>query len=406
LGAWLSLVEQAHRVASGGGYLVVRGGAVRSAVGRAVLDRVAADPFAWLDTERLGLVAAVRQAAELGLAEAAWSIAHAATVLLATRSHHDEWRRINEHALEAVRRAGDRRGESAVLYSVANEHQADGRHEAAMSCLDDAIAGFTVVGDAVGQGLARASAVHVARLLGRWELGLAHGERALAALAAGSDPVAVASVQFGLGRIRLELGEPELAGRLFDQALAGIRGSGCDREEAQVLYQIGELHLRAGDFGPAREAFTAVLRLSRAHGDRVGQAYALCGLGACQLRQGRHREGEASLTEALRICRDGEMRLTEAQALLTLGELHAAKDSSRAAQLLNDAANLLGQLNVPLTRAKALRLLGTVALNRGDLPAARIAWHEAHTILTTLGVPEAREVTELLTAVDAETEPN
>jgi DNA-binding SARP family transcriptional activator/tetratricopeptide (TPR) repeat protein len=401
LGAWLSLVGHAHRAANGGGYLVVRGAAARCAVDPAVLDRVSADPFAWLETERLGLVAAVRQAAELGLDEAAWDLAHGATVLLATRSHHDEWRQINEHALDAVRRAGNRRGEAALLYSVAATHQAHGRNEAALSCLDDSIAGFTLAGDALGCGLAHASAVHVARLLGRWELGLAHGEQALAALADAPDPVAVASVQFGLGRIRLELGEPDVARRLFDQSLAGIRASDCEREEAQVLYQIGDMHLRAGDSGPAREAFEAVLRLSRANGDRVGEAYALCGIGACHIRQGRHGKADASLTEALRICRDGEMRLTEAQALLTLGELHAASGSPKAASLLHDAADLLGQLNVPLTRAKALRWLGAVHLDDGDVRTAGAAWREAHAILAALGVPEAREVAELLTAIDS-----
>jgi DNA-binding SARP family transcriptional activator/tetratricopeptide (TPR) repeat protein len=395
LGAWLSLLEQAHRAASGGDYLVVHGPATRYPPDPVVLDRVARDPFGWLETERLGLVAAVRQAAELGLDEAAWNLAHSATVLLATRSHHDEWGQINEHALAVTRRAGNRRGEAAVLYSIAGAHQAHGRHEAAMSCLDDAAAGFACAGDTQGLGLTHAAAVHSARMLGRWKLGLEHGERAMTALARRADPVAVASVQFGLARIRLELGESEVARQLFAESLAGIRASGCEREEAQVLYQIGDLHLRSGEADPARQAFAEVLRLARANRDRVGEAFALCGLGASHIHQGRHAEADATLTEALRISRTGELRLAEAQATLNLGELHAATGSPHAATLLRDAADLSGQLGVPLTKARALRWLGTVHHGSGNLDAATTAWREAHAILAELGVPEAGEVAAL-----------
>ncbi|MBX6387329.1 MAG: AfsR family transcriptional regulator, partial [Microbispora sp.] len=116
-GAWLALAERATEKVHGSSFAIIHGTAERwSPPGDAPWEALAEqDPMAWFDTERMALVAAVRQACSLGLTEVAWDTACCLERYFDVRGHFDDWRALHEHVLEACRRAGNRLGEAVIL---------------------------------------------------------------------------------------------------------------------------------------------------------------------------------------------------------------------------------------------------------------------------------------------------
>jgi hypothetical protein len=70
---------------------VIHGEAARWPLGAAAVDTLLADPLAWLEAERVALVAAVEQAATGGFDELAWDLAGSLTNFLDLRRYLDDW---------------------------------------------------------------------------------------------------------------------------------------------------------------------------------------------------------------------------------------------------------------------------------------------------------------------------
>jgi hypothetical protein len=85
LGAWLYLASEAHRREYGADHPLLRGTAGHWPLDERLVDQELLDPHAWYEHERNGIVAAVRQAADLGLAELCRDLALTAVTLFAAR---------------------------------------------------------------------------------------------------------------------------------------------------------------------------------------------------------------------------------------------------------------------------------------------------------------------------------
>jgi DNA-binding SARP family transcriptional activator len=384
-GAWLARAEHAHREVYGGDFMIIHGTAARW---RAADDPTGHDPLTWLETERLGIVAAVRQAAELNLDEIAWDLGGSCVTLFATRWYLDDWRLAVEHGLAATRRAGNRRGEAATLYCQAALFDATGSFEPAATALRTALRLFEEVGERHGLGLVLTHASHIARRRGRFDESLAAAERGRVEVRAVGDRAAEASAVRSIAQTQHDLGRFEPAERGLTAALSILDGTGNRRDQAQVLYAVGELHLGRGNLEPAEAAYRQVLGIVRQLGDRVGEAFALRGLGACRLRRDDHAPARESLDHALRISREAGLRFVEARVLEQLGDLSRTQSRhADAITLLRQAVDLWQTLGTPMWQARTLHSLADACDAAGDHPEAADARARADALLAQLSHP-------------------
>jgi DNA-binding SARP family transcriptional activator/RecA/RadA recombinase len=108
LGGWLAMVEDARYALTGDDDIDVRGSAARwRPDGHAVDQVIARDPLGWLEAERAGIRAAVRQSAALSLSELCRELAYSSSILLGDSGFLDDLRAVQEDALRAVRQAGN-----------------------------------------------------------------------------------------------------------------------------------------------------------------------------------------------------------------------------------------------------------------------------------------------------------
>ncbi|MBP2702274.1 tetratricopeptide repeat protein [Microbispora sp. RL4-1S] len=354
-GAYLALAEEAHRREYGGDYTVLHGPGRRWRPDPATADRLLADPGGWLRGERLGLVAAVGQAAAAGLHEVAWDLAMSAVTLFEAQGHFDDWARTARTALDAARRAGDLRGVAAMRYSQGTLEIFRQRYAAARPHFEAALQGFTSVGDRHGQALTLRNSALIERVEGRLESALAAYRRALGMLREVGDRHAEAHVLGSIAQIHVERGDGGEAEPLLRTALRVYRELGDPRGTAQILNRLGGLHLAEGRPADAGRAFQEVLTTARAVGDRIGEAYGLLGLGEAALLDGGLDQAAAHLDAATALAVGLGEPFVAARACLARGRLAAESgEHERAAALLGQAAARFDEIGLPAWHARAV----------------------------------------------------
>jgi tetratricopeptide (TPR) repeat protein len=356
VGAWLHLAERADARLGSPLLEPAYGQAPRWPVDQATAERLLADPLAFLEAERAGLVAAVSQAACLGMAGLSWELTSALTQFLATRLHLDDWRRCAGQALAAARGAQDARGEAAVLLSLGILHSIYGRHHQALDCWQAALGIFTRLGDATGQAMCLAALAVNRSNHATHEQRRQQAEDALAILdqGGGGRPRARACVLYFQGLLHHNHGRLELAERCFEEALGLHRGLGSGRGEARLLYQLGAVRINQGRDDEAASMLRQALVIFRRHGDRVNGTPAEVYLGTALVHLGRYGQARPLLEPWMH----SGFPFVRALALRGLGELYSAQgchDDARAA--LREALRMFGDLDMRAEEAVTLRTL-------------------------------------------------
>ncbi|NJQ01109.1 AfsR/SARP family transcriptional regulator [Streptomyces zingiberis] len=113
-----------------------------------------ADPLRWYEAERTTLTTLVRLAAGYGLDDIAWDLAAVCRCLFSTGGHHDDWLTPHQHALDAVRRTGNGRGEAALLLGLGDLYLGKRDHARAAVLLERAHRAFLEAGEEYGASLA------------------------------------------------------------------------------------------------------------------------------------------------------------------------------------------------------------------------------------------------------------
>ncbi|MBA2896569.1 AfsR/SARP family transcriptional regulator [Nonomuraea soli] len=369
LSAWLALAEEAHEREYGGAFTQLHSPVERwrPCVPEALVDQ----PLDWLDAERSALVAAVSQAAALGLHELCWDLAVTSTTLFEARSYFDDWRHTHEVALSASRAAGDRRGEAAILCSMASMYLFQQLLDKAGEPLDKAVALCEEIGEPYGLALALRNLSLLDRLAGRFGEALDGFGRAKEIFARVGDRYAEAHVLGGIAQVHVDQGRLELAEPMLRQALEVFRELRSERGQAQILNRLGEILLRKGRLVEAESACEAALVLVRERRDVIGQAYILCGLGEIRLMQERPEAAAEILNEALIIARQVRERFVEAKVCLALGALESGSGRpGEAARWIDAACAIFAELEIRLWRFRSLVALGEVlALQEKDQEA-------------------------------------
>ncbi|WP_158088572.1 AfsR/SARP family transcriptional regulator [Thermoactinospora rubra] len=371
LSGWLALVERAHRVVYGGDYAVLHGTAARWQPPG--LDIVDTDPLTWYETERPNIVAAVRQAAALGLDELCWDLAVSAVALFQTRGHYDDWEETHRVALAATRAAANTRGCAALLTGIALLEAYRHRYEPAAVAVGEALELFERCGDRHGWGLASAVAAFTAGMTGLYGEAVERCERALQAVRQAGDAGAEILVLRLLGQLLLDVGHLDCARPYLTKAFAASQAVD-PRIHPEVVYRIGELLLASGRLEEAEKAFTDLLSTVTGLGDQRGEAFARYGLGCLHIERDRLAAGEECLHQAIELAGAVDEPLVAAKAWLALGAAsRLRRDHDTALRRLGQAERFARAIDSPIWQARVLHQVAEVHSERGCERAAAAA---------------------------------
>jgi DNA-binding SARP family transcriptional activator/DNA polymerase III delta prime subunit len=358
-GGWLAMVDEAHRRIYGGDFTVLHGDAPRLPPPQSYVDgALADDPFRWLDAEHANLCAAVELTAANGLTEASWDLACTLVTAFEARCLFDDWLRTHEQALTAVRAAGNRRGEAALLCSLGSLWLSRARPDkVADEYLLPALATFTDLGDRHGAALAL-------RDLGLLDRGFLDGrragvlfEQALDGFRAAGDLMGQAHVLGELAKIDIDAGRLGQAERRLSLAVE-IGGSAAGhRVTAQLRFRMSELRISQGRLTEARAVLTQLVERVRAAGDIVGESRIQHRLGRVHARLGEFDAAEQAMLTSAGLQERAMEHTGRAEVLLELVAVLAEHGRpARAAELLTQAVASFTahDLTDPLRRATTL----------------------------------------------------
>jgi tetratricopeptide (TPR) repeat protein len=358
LGGWLALAETAHRALYGGDFAVMRGTAPRWQPPAEVRDRVLNDPLRWLEAERPNLCAAIGQATDAGLHEQAWELALYLVTLFEGRSYFDDWQRTHERALEAVRKAGNRRGEAALLCSLGSLYVSRRRLAAAPSVLRPALDLFTEVGDDHGVAMVYRNIALLHDNQGEPESAARAYERALDGFRCVGDLIDQAYVLAQLAQLDLGKGQADAAVDRLNEALGICREVSNPRLEAQVMYRLGQALCQQRRYEQAEMIVTTVLDMVRRNRDALGESYALHTLGVIAGALGRSAESEQLMRAALEVKERILDTTGTAQVHLDLARLLADQgNTAKAVELAEHALQTFAERRMSIWEERARTLL-------------------------------------------------
>jgi DNA-binding SARP family transcriptional activator len=317
LGGWLALAERAHAAVYGNAdYTILHGGATRwYRDGLAERLDIPLRPMSWLDDERLSLRSAVQLAGEHDLDELAWDLAWTSVTLYEARGYFDDWAQSTDLALDACRRAGNARGEGALLQSAASRATLLDDDPTAARLQRRAAAIFERIGDAHGSAISRQRAA-ISHWRGRryTESCRAYTAAAAAAAEVGDTYLEAASWR-GCAQVLLLRGELAEAETCVHRALALYRASTSRRGELQGMHVLGEVRLKQRRYADARLIFDRFLQIARQIGEVYGETYALAGLGESLLALGDFSQAEPILRQAVSRARQFNIAQVETRGL-------------------------------------------------------------------------------------------
>jgi DNA-binding SARP family transcriptional activator len=254
----------------------------------------------WCEAQRLGLVAAVRQAGGAGLHELAWKLPAAAMNFLYRRSHWADWAATHEIGLASARALGDRQAEARMLNNLGMAYGVR-RLKESVTCFERALALYRELGDPQGEGRAANNVANACFDLGRFSEALEAGQRSLVIQRRAGNRYSEGVALNILGCACRELGRYPLAIDQLIQALAIFREIGDPLAEADSLSDLGEVHLRLDRLDEALACLRESLGIWRANGDQYGEAATLHRLGMALQRAGDLGQAAEMLSEALRM---------------------------------------------------------------------------------------------------------
>jgi tetratricopeptide (TPR) repeat protein len=394
----------------------------------------------WLTIERANLIATAAAAVEVS-PEHTVALSARLAHHLDTRAQYRDGLSLHRLALRAVRARHDRAGEGDALDRLGTAYMRTGSYPEAIDHHRRALAIHRELENRAGEGRARHGLGTVAWRLGHYDEAREHLEAALAIRRELGDVPGEGAALYGLGTVYRQVGDYREAMDHQRRALAIYRECGDRIGESRVLINLGATIERAGGYDEALDHYERALTINREIGNRLGEAVALTNLGAVIARLGRFAEGLVHQENALPLYREIGNRVGLADALHCLGVLHhktgrydealdhlcrsvalaheigeadvensalvdlgetlrAIGEDDDAAAAYRSALALAEQTGDRYERARALSGLGRLSSAAGDRDGARRAWRAAASLYDALGVPEAAETHEHLTALD------
>jgi tetratricopeptide (TPR) repeat protein len=139
-----------------------------------------AEALAWFRAERPVLLAAVAQATRTGSDRRAWQLAWTLLDFLDAHAYWHDLAAVQDLAMTAARRLGDRRGEAHAHWGLARARAKLGDHQDARRHFQRALELFEQAGDRTGQAHTRLNLAWVLDRQGRYAEALPQAREALA----------------------------------------------------------------------------------------------------------------------------------------------------------------------------------------------------------------------------------
>jgi DNA-binding SARP family transcriptional activator/predicted negative regulator of RcsB-dependent stress response len=290
---------------------------------------------AWLDAERVNLVALVVQAAgDGGTAvqsdqRGSWQLADALRGYFYTQGLPAEWLTTAKAGLRAARAVDDPVGQVAMLSSLGTLFWAIGRQLTALE----------------------------------------HYRRAVPLLERAGVPEAEAALLSNLGTVHIDLGELEQAAEHLEHALVITRRIGAHQREAVALFNLGGVYLQLGQLDRAAGAFEGSLAVGTRLGVWVTQANSVRALGEVHALRGRPAEAAEMFRRAGALYERASARIFSHLPHEGMAVVHimrgdyddAIAEATRARTIAADIGNQKGVCDANNVLGEALTLAG-----RGD----------------------------------------
>jgi CRP-like cAMP-binding protein/tetratricopeptide (TPR) repeat protein len=328
--------------------------------------------LAWFEAERHNLVAAVRQAARLGLHRTAWLLADALYDFLEFRRYSQDNIVVHNIGLEAARTAEDYAPAAVMLHNLAVAHLELGRCVQAIGYDEEARRGFRALGDQHGEAIALDNLADVYGVLGRYPAAIESATSSLAIYQRSGDRWGESEALDTLSQNYRWLGD---YGRALDHARDALRirrSIGDQRGEAETLLNLARVHWARGASHQAVPHALEALDIRQALGDRHGEAEAYSELARIHQRLGMREVAQRDAHHALKIYRAVGARRGEGEALVTLGWLMC--DAARYTEAFTycaDALRLQRAIGHRSGEAEAMAQIGVVHWRRGRYHEAR-----------------------------------
>jgi tetratricopeptide (TPR) repeat protein/transcriptional regulator with XRE-family HTH domain len=351
----------------------------------------------WLEAERPNLHAAADHASASGRHLHAVHIPAAMAGFLRERGHWDQATALQETALTAAQRAGDRAGQAGALHELGLMRTITGDYPAAVVGLAQAVALYADIGDPAGQAFALCQLGIVQSWTGDYPGTIAGNERALTLARTCGDQRAEACALQSLGYVQQAIGDYAASAASLAAALDLYLSLGHRLGVAETLSNLGVLQTATGDYTAAGTSSHQALKIFRELGDRPQQAWVLNDLGVMQRLTGEYAAAAISHQQALDLWADLGNRLGQAEALNGLGEL--ALRTSAASQARDQHTKALAMarvLGAAPEEARALEGLGNSHLHDGNPGQAAVYLRQALAIYQRIGTPAALRIRENL----------
>ncbi|MEV4510853.1 BTAD domain-containing putative transcriptional regulator [Dactylosporangium sp. NPDC049525] len=264
--------------------------------------------MAWFATEHAVLLAAARRAAADGFDVHAWQLPWTLATYFDRRGHWDDWAAMQQTALDAAARLGNRAAQAQAHRLLANALSNLQRYDEAHAQLQCALDLFDGLGDDAGR----------------------------------------AHTNFDIAMQFDRQGDPRTALTYANESLRLYRAAGTTLEQAVALNAVGWYHCQLGEHRPAVALCTQALALTQQAGSLYGQANTWDSLGYAHHHLGEHDHAVRCYGEALALFRRMGDRHAEAIVLDHIGDTHSAAGSRASAhRCWLDAVEIFEQLGHP-----------------------------------------------------------
>ncbi len=292
-----------------------------------------ADATAWFAAETSVLLAVVPAAARAGLHAEAWRTAWTMSGLLDRSGRWSDWLAVQQVALDASARIGDRSGQGHAHRDLGRVYSRLRRHDEAVRSLQQALVVFHAAEDHAGEAHTRLNLGQVLERQGHHAEALNESRRALVLFQRAGSMAGEAYTLNAVGWQHSLLGDHHKALASCERAVELLRRVGDVQGEADAWDSLGYAHHQLAEHRRAIACYGNAVTLFRRTGDRYSEASTLHKVGDSYRSVGDTAAARASWQRALSVLDDlghpdaDDIR-ARLQALATAAGSSAAPDTT------------------------------------------------------------------------------
>ncbi|HZM78911.1 MAG TPA: tetratricopeptide repeat protein [Candidatus Limnocylindrales bacterium] len=255
----------------------------------------------WLATQCPVLLRVIQQAVAAGLDSHAQQLAGAVAVFHARHGRWSEMAAVQQIALEAAQRLGDRAGQAHAHRNIGlavaemADHGEAGRH------YEKALQLFDALGDLTGAAQTHLGLSRAMDRVGRPDRGLVHAKRASDLYKMAADSIGQANALNSVGWCYAQIGDGRQARAACEAALILAQKNNNRWVEGAIWDSLGRAHHLVGDHNSARQAHQHALDICREIGDRPHEADTLIHIGELELAMGNADQARQAWQTALAV---------------------------------------------------------------------------------------------------------